>query len=265
MPHLEPLYRAERIRAAYQLRYSWTAWPSVGTFPVMPPDLLAALAPFWEADGLRVLEHRWQPDAIQITFSTKPRVAPVFLASRAKGRLQYALRQARLRTRFSRKVSVRSVGENTRADVERYIANQAAAARFVDPRFRAEIERLVVRNADVNLSQPSESAHGRYWYNLHLVLAVAGRDPIVDRATLDTLRQRCCDIARKKGYAISRLAVMPDHIHAALRGNIGESPQDIATAFLNNLAFAVGQKRIWADGYYAGTFSEYGMAAVRPR
>jgi hypothetical protein len=39
----------------------------------------------------------------------------------------------------------------------------------------------------------------------------------------------------------------------------------MALAFLNNLAYALGQRPWWEPGYYAGTFGENGMAAVRPR
>lgn len=34
-------------------------------------------------------------------------------------------------------------------------------------------------------------------------------------------------------------------------------------AFLNNLAYAMGQNRIWQNGCYVGTFSEYDMRVVR--
>lgn len=44
---------------------------------------------------------------------------------------------------------------------------------------------------------------------------------------------------------------------------IAQSPEEIALAFLNNLAYVLGQRRWWEAGYYAGTFGEYGMAAVR--
>ena len=33
--------------------------------------------------------------------------------------------------------------------------------------------------------------------------------------------------------------------------------------FLNNLAYSMGQVRVWQDGFYAGTFSEYDMNAIR--
>jgi len=38
---------------------------------------------------------------------------------------------------------------------------------------------------------------------------------------------------------------MPDHLHIALRGNIAQSPAEIALALMNNTAFAMGQNAIW--------------------
>ncbi len=58
---------------------------------------------------------------------------------------------------------------------------------------------------------------------------------------------------------------MPDHLHMALRGNIQDSPQEIALGFQNNLAHLLGQTPIWREGFYVGTFSEYDMGAVRVR
>ena len=56
---------------------------------------------------------------------------------------------------------------------------------------------------------------------------------------------------------------MPDHLHVALRGNIEHSAQEIALAFMNNLAYLLGSTPIWECGYYAGTFGEYDMRGVR--
>jgi hypothetical protein len=49
----------------------------------------------------------------------------------------------------------------------------------------------------------------------------------------------------------------------ALRGNAAHTPQRIAIAVLNNLAYQLGQVAIWRPGPYAGTFSEYDMETVR--
>ena len=56
---------------------------------------------------------------------------------------------------------------------------------------------------------------------------------------------------------------MPEHRNVSLRGNIKHSPRQIALAFQNNLAYVLGQVRIWKDTFYAGTFGEYDMWAIR--
>jgi REP element-mobilizing transposase RayT len=259
---LEPLYRCENLHPAYQLRYSWTGWlksacktPNDATF--------AAIDPLWEQDGLRRLEHRWADDHLQITFSAKPDVSPVLLATRAKGRLQYSLRNIGDFPGFTRKVSVRSVGDNTSQDVAAYVASQLEKESFADARFYEMLARFTCVFPEVDLAAPSESARGRYWYNLHIVLLVASRGRYRDAAQLRILYDRILKIAEKKGHKIASISVMPDHLHLALRGNIDSSPLDIALGFQNNLAFAMRQVRIWQEGFYAGTFSEYDMDAVR--
>jgi hypothetical protein len=260
-----PLYRPERLASAYQLRYTWTGWPSGALLP--RDSVLDSLKPLWEKDdALRLLEHCCWEHEVQLAFSARPAVGPVFVAARAKGRLQHALREADPGfSGFSRKVAIRSVGNNTTADVEAYIARQVGTAQFVDPRFRQQMEEFTVLCPEVDLAQPSESARGRYWYNLHVVLVVVERYRIVDRQRLRIIRDGCFQIAANKGHAIAALSVMPDHVHIALRGNIAHTPQEIALGFLNNLAYLLGQIPMWNEGFYAGTFSEYDMGAIRAR
>ncbi len=258
-----PIYEAENLNPAYQLRYAWTAWPSRGPVPEpLADEAWRNLQTAWDSDGLRALEPTWSRDKIQILFSTTPDVNPVFLAARAKGRLDHAYRQAGQACEFSRKVGLRSVGENTRADVEQYIASQVSRASFADSQYQRSLEKFIVCDSTVLLAEPSETRSGRYWYNLHIVLVSADRAPFAE-PELGLIRDRSLEIAAKKGHRISRLAVMPDHLHIALRGNLDHSPQEIALAFQNNLAFALGQNAVWKHTYYAGTFSEYDMDAIR--
>ena len=76
------------------------------------------------------------------------------------------------------------------------------------------------------------------------------------------IRDGCSRIAIKKGYGISTLSVMLDHLHVALRGDHRRSPLEIVLAFQNNLAHLAGEA-LWTENFYAGTFSEYSMSAVR--
>jgi REP element-mobilizing transposase RayT len=260
----EPLYRPEGLRRAYQLRYGWTGWPSQAPFPCdLLAEILPEVAPEWEGDGLRVLEPSLSPRQIQLTLSATPHVSPVTLAARIKGRLQHHCRLRGGPVDFSRKVAVRSVGDPTRAQVEAYVRDQVPNEALADERFREMLTAFTVTDPQVDLSRPTETNSGRYWYNLHLVLVTSERYRIGEPEAVAQVRDTALRVCARKGHALSALAVLPDHLHLALRGVIDQPPEEIALAFLNNLVFALGQRPWWELGYYAGTFGEYGMAAVR--
>jgi REP element-mobilizing transposase RayT len=217
----------------------------------------------WERDGFRLLETRFSPECVLATFSVKPTVAPSLFTARVKGRLQHVLAKAHLNVVFSRKLAMRSICENHREDVEAYILNQISGESWADPRIMHVLMPFTVANPGVHLSSPTETTSGRYWYNLHLVLVTEDRWRTAETSWLARIRDQSFRTAEKKGYGISRLSVMPDHLHVALRGNIEHSPEQIALAFQNNLAYSLGKTRVWRDTYYVGTFGEYDMNAVR--
>ena len=261
---LTALYDGRNVEPAYQLRYGWTSWPSPGQqFPAQLPHLLPQLAVAWEADGLRLLEHCCTPGQVQLTFSTKPDLPPVFVAARAKGRLQYMLRQSGQQVPFSRNLALRSIGDVRREQVERYVRSQVASAPWAGTEFARRMEEFTVVNPRVDLCRPTETERGRYWYNLHLVLVCEERHQTGDVRRLAKIRDQALRIAEHKGHCVACLSVMPDHLHVGLRGNVTHSPNEIALALQNNLAYALGQVRVWQPTYYAGTFSEYDMGAVR--
>ena len=262
----QPLYDIRDQTPACQLRYTWCGWPSVAAFPALTVDAWQELTTAWETDGLRLLEREFHSDRVLLTFSALPNVSPVHLAARAKGRLQNSLRQSNATwSGFSRKVSVRSVGENTTEAVQHYVESQVSTADFVDPRFAEFLQQFTVSDEEVDLSIATESKRGRYWYNLHLVLVTDGRFRMVDEISLRMLRDGVFKIAAKKAYRVAAVSVMPDHLHVSLRGAVENSPEEIALAFQNNLAFMVNRGAIWRRGYYAGTFGEYNMNAIRVR
>jgi REP element-mobilizing transposase RayT len=260
---MEPLYKPGVAPCAI-LRYAWTGWPALRTtFPAEMESLLSSPSEAWEDDGLRLLERRFAPAEVQMTFSVKPQVAPIFFSGRTKGRLDHALRRAGVHVDFSRKIAMRTVGENHRAEVEAYIEGQAEKEPLADSRVKELLKEFTVVNPAVDLSQATETNSGRYWYNLHLVLTTESRWRNCDRRWLEKIRDLSFRIAEKKGYGISRLSAMSDHAHLSLRGNLNDSPEAIALAFQNNLAYCLGQVRVWQATYYAGTFGEYDMNAVR--
>ena len=261
-----PLYDTTKVAPAYALRYAWSAWCSHGTvFPPQTADIISTLVPLWKKDGLRPLTYRIADDLLQLVFSTTPGITPTFLAARAKGRIDHAFRQHGIATTFTRKLGVRTIGNPTRNKVEHYIARQITKENYCDPRWASALQALVYEDDAVALAAPRESARGRYWTCLHLVLVTAQRFPFEQLSTLSVIRDGCLKIAAKKDFRISRLAVLPDHVHVALDTPPEFSPAEVAGAFQNNLAYLLGNRRVWRDTFYVGTFGEYDMATVRLR
>ena len=212
--------------------FDWTGWLSnSSTFPANTPEIVRQTVPDWDKEGLRMMEFFVRQSMIQILFSVAPEISLILFAARVKGRLQYAFRSSGMPVVFSRKVSVRSLGENTRTDVENYIRSQVQRGDFADPRFAERMKRYTVERDDVDLAQPSATNRGRYWYNLHLVLTVAERYRMGEDVALSRLRDEAFVLAGKQGYLIKTLSLKPDHLHMALRGNIEQSPTEIGVAF----------------------------------
>ena len=258
------MYRNSELTPAYALRYTWCGWTTAGDLRSLSEEGWVELEKAWEKDGLRLVECKIDANNFLLTFSTKPVVSPVFLAARAKGRLEHALRAADGRgVTFSRKVVVRSVGDNVTNDVQAYIASQIQNQAFVDPQFAEFLKQFTVVDSTVDLSIPAESRSGRYWYNLHLVLVTDGRTRIVNESSLKLIRDGSTRIAAKKVHKVAAISVMPDHLHLALRGSFEQSPEEIALAYMNNLAHMLKMGAIWKPGYYVGTFGEYNMRAIR--
>ncbi len=259
-----PIYTPKRLRKIHHLRYDWTGWLSgEAPFPSTTEDAIRACTEAWHEDGMALAEFRIQNDRAQILFDVQPEVSPVMCTTRAKGRLQHALRQADTPVRFSRKIAFRSLGENVDRSVEGYVRKQVRKEGFVDPRYVAKMDAFTVENDAVELSDPVATASGRYWFGLHLVVVMAGRRRLVDYELMGKIRDTCLAIGRKKGCGIKAVSVMPDHVHVAVKGNIELSPEEIALSYLNNLAFVMGRNRVWKDEYYVGTFSKYGMGTIR--
>ncbi|WP_197171143.1 transposase [Novipirellula aureliae] len=260
---LKPLYLPGNIKPAYRLRYGWTGWTSSGDFPAIPSGGLAELSDAWKRDAMRLLRHRIDGNQIQMLFSTKPSVSPAFVAQRGKGRLDHYFRTSPIPVVFSRKVAVRSIGENTNEQVLHYIARQVEKEPFVDPQFANRIAPFTKRFDDVDVNKPIEVKRGRYWYGLHLVLVTSERYRFKQLDAFERIFRWCHAIARKKEYRLGAISVMPDHLHLCLVGTIEQSPEAIALSFQNNLAYAFDQTRIWEPTYYVGTVGAYDMGAVR--
>jgi REP element-mobilizing transposase RayT len=258
-----PIYTPKSVRATHSLRYDWTGWLSdQHPFPPTTHDAIRHAQPAWQSDGLALTEFRVRDHTTQILFASTHEVSPVIAAKRIKGRLQHAFRQAGTPVKFSRKVALRSLGDNTRPVVEGYLGKQVDKEGLADPRFVARMKEYTVTDPHADLSAPTATHSGHYWYNLHLVMVTSGRRWITDYERLAAERDGVLRVVKAKGYILKSVSVMPDHVHVAFRGDIEQTPEEIALSFMNNLSFLLGRNRVWEDEYYVGTFSEYGADVV---
>jgi REP element-mobilizing transposase RayT len=85
----------------------------------------------------------------------------------------------------------------------------------------------------------------------------------VREEVLEQVRQMVERVCRSKDYALSRAAVLADHVHWALGCPVEAAPDDVALAFLNNLTYVHGMKAVFQFGAYVGTFGEYHHGAVK--
>lgn len=266
--------RTRRTDLVHRIAYSWTGWPKGAALPPLPgDDFFAALDAAWASDGLRRIARRWQGDLVQFTFEAPGNVSPEFVAGRAKGRLDHALRQTGWRHGFERKVAVRSLGENTLEVVLRYIATQLDRADLADPRYVNSLAEAAWEDGDIDLEEPLASGHGRYWHNLHLVAVTQGRRRIGREDFLLKVTAAVRAWSEELGAAdgtgrarpgVHSLAVMPDHVHLAVRGPAARSPDEIAGGLREALNRAAGCL-LFDPRVYAGTFSSYPLSHVRAR
>jgi len=258
-----PRYSTHNLHLPHDIHYSWTGWPSDSQLPETPPrGLIDALSDALKTDSLDLESHTWDTDAVHLSVAALPDAAPVWVAQRLKGRLDYALRKQGLGISFSRKVSLRAFGHNRGAVVERYVRDQLDHVDLADARYRQTLASVAVNDSTVDLSVPAVSSHGRYWYGLHVVFVVASRYRVGERRFLDRLGARVRDAAAGEGCALKRVAIMPDHMHLALRGNPKLSPAEIGVGLQEATADVAGC-RLWEDGFYVGTFGDYDQGAVR--
>jgi hypothetical protein len=83
------------------------------------------------------------------------------------------------------------------------------------------------------------------------------------REPLLCVRKTILKVAAKHEHLLSSGGILPDHIHLALGCNLAESPSDVALSYMNNLAYVFGMKRLFAFGFYVGTFGEYDLGLAR--
>jgi REP element-mobilizing transposase RayT len=251
MSDFQRFYTSENCTPAYQLRWSLSLFPSS---PLSLSDSwISWLGERTESVGVRMLEAcELDSGAWSFLLSTTPNIAPSEIVQAVKVRLQHVLRRDKHPT-LRRNFSLSSVGDARRDVVEQYVASQLQHHQMADPRTQ-DLLRTYQIKFDHDLSIPQFSSHGRYLYNLHLCLVHEDRWPQIEIERLQATKATIISTAEVDHIRLSVVSICADHLHNSMGCHYTKSPEEIALAFLNNLANAHQRKPVYQHSYYVGTW-----------
>lgn len=257
----QPIYTESNTTAAFQL--NWALTLSMRERLLVPASIFESLKIAMEPDAVRILEQTQRDDfRLQFMVSSRPHVSPADVVRSVKGRLQYLMRAIKPKI-FQGTYNILSVGEANNDCLSAYVAKQPQRHRMADPRVQKQIELLQFFDEAANLKEPQFSNHGRYLHNLHIV--IENRDHLhnVNEDLLRKLRSMIIRSCEQKQHVLARIGLVSNHMHLLLGCKNVYSPQSVALALMNNMAYAIGMKAISEFSYYVGTFGPYDRDAIR--
>jgi REP element-mobilizing transposase RayT len=66
--------------------------------------------------------------------------------------------------------------------------------------------------------------------------------------------------ADQHDHRLSRVGIVPDHLHLSMSCPQSESPAVVALSYMNNLAHNSGMQEVFKYSYYVGTIGEYNLS-----
>jgi hypothetical protein len=100
-------------------------------------------------------------------------------------------------------------------------------------------------------------------YNLQVVIENAGDYHTIDNGVLSDMRSMILRMSEAKQWLLARIGLVSNHVHVSVGPKLADSPESVALAIMNNLAFVQGMKPVFRFSYYVGTFGPYDRNAVR--
>jgi putative transposase len=207
-----------------------------------------------------LLQAKVYPDHLRCLLSLRPAqaISTVIQKIRANSSRECSAALSVAPPLWERGYLARSVGRMRAATVQQYLDEQAEhhgySLRLRPPVFCYHAEQPVILTG----------AHARFELDHHLVFATRYRVGVFDSALGEALCQYWLSVANKRGFAIDRISIVPDHIHLLVRIKPKMSIEECALLLLNNGQYFVGKRAphtlvqagiegLWQASAYAGT------------
>ncbi|MFY9554062.1 MAG: IS200/IS605 family transposase [Blastocatellia bacterium] len=241
-------------------------------------DFVAATAQeVCSREGYHLLDTQVEPAHVRMLISLTPAQTVSQAVQRVKGNLsrQFSLvfpshlAQYRMPTLWARGYFARSSGKVGADIIRGYVDNQVQhhgyrgawteGLRFENPKFKSPAFSL---------------AHCLTILQYHLVFVTDFRVPIFDEVIAPRLFEYLIAVGKKRGFALERMSVLPDHIHLLVEALPSLSVAELAVMVVNNTRYWMEKNywgvlkqtsawNVWKPSYYAGTTGEYTTAQVR--
>jgi REP element-mobilizing transposase RayT len=247
---------------AFSLRYAYTTWSEFDIDPTIGRQVLQETNLALQQVDLRLLEgqtinHQWQ-----LLVSAKPHQSPLQITRLIKTNLSTSMSLLGYDNPLNRRFAIRSIGNNTSKDLTNYLALQVERREYVDPRFSNALQDSSKQYV-CDSSVPTLTRHGKYWYELHLVIATNERYTVASAKVWELLVSTCEKHFAEHGEQLKSLSLLPDHIHIMLLPKIQNSPLAVGKGLIERLNKLQEKRNLYRPSFYVGTYGAYSMAAVR--
>jgi len=169
---------------------------------------------------------------------------------------------------WARGYLAQSVGHVRINAVRKYLDHQSAHHGY-DSRFLPPIYKYQVKEP-----APLRARHAMFDLHHHLVFSTCRRKGIFNSTLGRALTNYWLRVAERRGLAIDRVSVVPDHVHLIVRIVPSMSIEECGLLLMNNGQYFVGKNfpqflieagvnQLWQASAYAGTCGEYSSGLIQ--
>ncbi len=256
--HLDP---HTTLSWAYQLHY-YLCFRTRSRNALMSPKLIDTLNEICDRHNYNVLRLKTYPDHLRCLLCLQPtqKISKVISTLKANSSPEPDF--------WQRGYLARSVGNVRIATVKEYIEQQSTHhgynSRLLPPVFSYRADQPLTLTAQ----------HASFELNHHLAFATRYRVGVFDSRLGEMLSRYWLTVASKRGFAIDRISVVPDHIHLLVRTIPRMSIEECALSLLNNGQYFVSKHEpkaivragidgLWQPSAYAGTTGKVTTALLK--
>jgi putative transposase len=224
-----------------------------------------------QREDYHLLEAQISPDNIRLLVSLKPEQVVSRAIKMLKGNVSHklGLRFGATEPWFARGYFARCSGKVNSDIVQSYVAGQVTHHGY-----RGKWTEGLEHRNPLFKSPAFDLSHSVSILSYHMVLETVRGAAVFDDEIARNLFRYVIEAGSKRGFAVERMGILPDHFHLLFEAVPNKSVNEIAVTLMNNTVHWMGKHYwgalkqtgawdLWKPSYYAGTVGEYTTAQVK--